>query len=454
LTVQTYIHPGELPAFWDRSVVFFANLMSMFFGNIEQMNQLNKEVSGARTYGGRLIPVIDILFQGGRNLLVLEKEPNESILNYQQGVLKLSLPNFVILPREFYEAINEANRTKHNPNEIENLMGQISSHPAKWTDGFVTDERLVLWSRRVNKSPINTEDECRRANNKLHLHNYLLERGLPVFDTEVAVSPFDVKRCLKALRANGYERAVAKSQIGASGIGMIHLETSMPEVELPAYMFYEGPCLIQGWICAGFQAIESVDSPSVQLFVGDQSIHIYDITEQILSKDSIHEGNIAPPPYLERYAGLEDELILQAALAAEWLYTNGYRGTASVDFLVVKRLGKFEVRICEINARVTGATYPSVLSRRFIPNGAWLMRNVKTDMPMEGEELLKLIDGAGALYHLGKSEGFLPINFNLNESGKVIKGQFLYLAKDTNTCIEALENLSAVLPMGWQYDRD
>jgi hypothetical protein len=312
----------------------------------------------------------------------------------------------------------------------------------------------VLWSRKVNKSPINTEDECRKANNKLHLHYYLLEKGVPVFDTEVAASPVDVKRCLNALREKGYENAVAKSQIGASGIGMIRLETFMQEVDLPEYMFYEGPCLIQGWICAGFKGVECVDSPSVQLFIGDQSIHIYDITEQILSKDSIHEGNIAPPPYLENYAGLEDELVLQAALAGEWLYTNGYRGTASVDFLVVKRLGKSEVRICEINARVTGATYPSVLSRRFIPNGAWLMRNVKTDIPMEGEELLKLIDKVGALYYPGKSEGFLPINFNLNEGGKVIKGQFLYLAKNINTCVEALENFSAVLPMEWQYDRD
>jgi hypothetical protein len=306
----------------------------------------------------------------------------------------------------------------------------------------------------MNKSPINNEDECRNANNKLHLYYYLLERGLPVFDAEVATSPGDVLRCLNVLREKGYERAVAKSQIGASGIGMIHLNTYEFELGLPEFMFYEGPCLIQGWICPGFQGIESVDSPSVQLFISDQLIHVYDITEQILSKDSIHEGNIAPPPYLQNYAGLEDELILQAALAGEWLHTNGYRGTASVDFLVVKRLGKFEVRICEINARVTGATYPAVLSRRFIPNGAWLMRNVKMDIPIEGEELLELIDKAGALYYPGKSEGFLPINFNLNESGKVIKGQFLYLAKNINTCVEALENLSAVLPMEWQYDRD
>jgi hypothetical protein len=454
LTVQTYIHPGGLPAFWDRSVVFFANLMSMFFGNIGQMNQLNKEVLGANTYGGRLIPIIDILFQGRRNLLVLEKEPDESILHYHQAILNLSLPDFIVVSRKLYEAIDEDNTTDCNHNEIENLICKISSHPAKWTDGFVTDKRLLSWSRRLNKSPINTEDECRKANNKFHLHCYLLDKGLPVFDAEVAKSPGDLRRCLNALREKGYERAVAKSQIGASGIGMIRLQTYMQEVDLPEYMFYEGPCLIQGWICPGFQGIESVDSPSVQLFIGDRSIHIYDITEQILSKDSIHEGNIAPPPYLENYSGVGDELILQAAVAGEWLYRNGYRGTASVDFLVTRRMGKFEVRMCEINARVTGATYPSILSRRFMPNGAWLMRNVKVGTPMEGEEVLKLIDKAGALYDPGKSEGLLPINFNLNERGKVIKGQFLYLAKNVNKCVEALQNLNAVLPMDWQYDRD
>lgn len=82
------------------------------------------------------------------------------------------------------------------------------------------------------------------------------------------------------------------------------------------------------------------------------------------------------------------------------------------------------------------------------------MRNVKTDLPMDGEELIRLIAKSGVLFHPGKSEGFLPINFNLNESGKVIKGQFLYLAKNVNKCFQALQNFRAVLPMEWQYDRD
>jgi len=451
---QTYIHPGELPPFSNRSVVFFANLMSMFFGNIEQMNQLNKEVSGANTYGGRLIPIIDILFKGRKNLLILEKEPNESILQYQHEVLELSLPDFMIFPREFYELIGEDYGTSYVSKQMENLIFKMSSHPAKWVDGFVTDKWLASLALRMNKSLINNEDECRNANNKLHLYYYLLERGLPVFDTEVATTPGDVQRCLEVLREKGYERAVAKSQIGASGIGMIHLNTYQYKLDLPEFMFYEGPCLIQGWMDRGNNGVEDVDSPSVQLYIGDDSIHIYDITEQILSKDRIHEGNIAPPPYLDDRTEVKEELILQAAKVGEWLYEQGYRGTASVDFLLVNRLGRMEVRVCEINARVTGATYPAILARRFMPHGAWIMRNVKTDRPTDGEELLRMLENAGALFHLGKKEGFLPINFNLDERRRVIKGQFLYIGDNFKDCDEGIYDFRKVLPMEWEYDRD
>ncbi len=454
MTGQTYIHPGGLPAFSNRSVVFFANLMSMFFGNTEQMKQLKKEVSGADTYGGRLLPIIDILFKGGRNLLILEKEPNESILKYQREVLDLSLPDYMTFPRELYELIGSDNISTHIGKQMENLILKMSSHPAKWVDGFVTDQRLVSLASRINKSPINNEDECRNANNKLHLYYYLLETGLPIFDTEVAASPQDVGRCLKILREKGYERAVAKSQIGASGIGMIHLNTYQYKLDLPEFMFFEGPCLIQGWMDCGTNGIENVDSPSVQLYVGDDSIHIYDITEQILSKDRIHEGNIAPPPYLDDRTGVKDELILQASKAGEWLYDQGYRGTASVDFLLVNRFGQVEVRVCEINARVTGATYPAILARRFMPYGAWIMRNVKTDKPMDGDELMRTLEKAGALYYPGKNEGFLPINFNLDERRKVIKGQFLYIGDNFKDCVEGVYDFHKVLPLEWQYDRD
>ena len=146
MTVQTCIHPGELPPFSNQSVVFFANLMSMFFGNIEQMNQLNREVSGANTYGGRLLPIIDILFKGGRNLLILEKEPNESILKYQEEVLELSLPDFIIVPRELYEAISQDNRTNFNPNEIERCFAFVRNY-------IKTLDNVNIKEYRHNKIP-------------------------------------------------------------------------------------------------------------------------------------------------------------------------------------------------------------------------------------------------------------------------------------------------------------
>ena len=451
---KAHVHPGRLPAFWDRSVIFFANLKSMFFGNIEQLGKLESEVSGVNTYGGRLITVINTLYQSGPNLLVLEKEPNKSILSYLGKTLKLSLPDILIVEADVFSAINKGTGDKEFRYKIDRAKERISSHPAGWIDGYVTDDMLVHWARKLNKSNINTAEGCHIANNKLLLHYYLLEKGLPVIDTEVAQSQDKAQDCLDKLSKKGYTRAVAKSQIGASGIGMIALNTSGSNKPMPDYMFYEGPCIIQGWMKPGEGGIEKIYSPSVQLFVDDNSVHLYDITEQILSKHSVHEGNIAYPPYLEDDPGLKKELLDQAIVAARWLHSQAYRGTASVDYLVTIRNGELEVRICEINARVTGATYPSVLARHFIPHGAWIMRNLKTEQPIEGQKLLELLDIKGALFYPGKTEGFIPINFNLNNDGRVIKGQFLYIAENVGICSQALKNFSDALPIGWEYDRD
>ncbi|MCB1089114.1 MAG: hypothetical protein KDM63_18910, partial [Verrucomicrobiae bacterium] len=67
--------PGTLPPFWDRNAVFIANLLGLFFGNEEETRLLSEEVGEVDSYGGRLIPIIDLLFAGpGKNLLVLERE--------------------------------------------------------------------------------------------------------------------------------------------------------------------------------------------------------------------------------------------------------------------------------------------------------------------------------------------------------------------------------------------
>jgi hypothetical protein len=214
--------------------------------------------------------------------------------------------------------------------------------------------------------------------------------------------------------------------------------------------------MLQGWTQVGLHGVMSVRSPSVQMFLDEESVHLYDLTEQLLSDASVHEGNESPPPYLDDFPGLREELFEQAAEAGRWLHAQGYRGTASADFLVAERAGHGDRRVyvCEVNARVTGATYPSVLARHFRPLGAWLMRNLKFARLEDGAHLLQLLEKRGDLFHEGRSSGILPINFNTTAEGHVEKGQFLCLRGTTAECQDLLLRGEKDLPIDWSYVRD
>ncbi|MDG2126293.1 MAG: hypothetical protein P8J87_21505, partial [Verrucomicrobiales bacterium] len=290
------------------------------------------------------------------------------------------------------------------------------------------------------------------------LHRYLESEGLPVFDTEEARTPGEVAACLERLRSRGFRSAAVKSQIGASGVGIARVATDGGGVvAVPGSFFYEGECMVQGWIEAGLHGVGEVTSPSVQMFVGDERVYLYDLTEQILSHESVHEGNVSPPAYLGEREGLAEELYRQAGIAGEWLHGQGYRGTASVDFLVApvdgRALGE-GVYVCEVNARITGATYPSVLARHFVPGGAWLMRNLKFDVEESGERLLEMLADHGHLFVKGGARGVLPINFNTSPGGRVGKGQFLCLGETPEECGELLLQAEREMPVDWNYVRD
>ena len=212
--------------------------------------------------------------------------------------------------------------------------------------------------------------------------------------------------------------------------------------------------MVQGWIDPDTSEVLHIGSPSIQMFLDEDTVSLFDWTEQILSKDSVHEGNVSPPPYIPGNSPLERELFRQGAVAAEWLHGQGYRGTASADFLVVDRPTGAQVIICEINARVTGATYPAVLARHFLPDGCWNMRNIRFRKSLDGEQILSLIDSAGVLYRPEQHQGILPFNFNIDAEGKVIKGQFLCLGQNQESCSGLLARVWSELPVEWGYDRD
>ncbi|MFH1429198.1 MAG: hypothetical protein ABIH39_05585 [Candidatus Margulisiibacteriota bacterium] len=190
------------------------------------------------------------------------------------------------------------------------------------------------------------------------------------------------------------------------------------------------------------------------MFISDNEVYLFDITEQFLKDESIHEGNISPPPDLPQRPDIKSQLLAQATLAGRWLYARGYRGTASIDYLVVERDGALAAHICEINARVTGATYPAVLARHFVPDGAWLMRNIRFHNAFDGAELLTRLDEFGLLFDRDKTGGVLPFNFNLDAEGKVDKGQFIFIGSYPKECLDLMERVQSNFKEAYSFTRD
>ena len=452
MTPSVQIVTGELPPFWDRSVLFFCNLRSIFYENDAEAAELVRRIAGAQSYGGRVISILNTLFQVGPNKILLEAPPEANLLDYFSGDLKLSLPTFEVLDHRRYQDLS-AKRDSRVP--ADPMLAKLKEHPAAWIDGYVTDAALVRLAASLKKKTVSSLAGSKNGNNKYLLHLHQVERKLPGFDTFMAASPAEVPACLDELRAMGYKKAVIKAQIGASGYGMVKAPIAgFKPSDAPEYLFFEGPCMVQGWIDEDCRGMERLGSPSVQMFLNDDTVFLFDWTEQILSDESVHEGNQSPPPYAVEIPGLRDDLFHQAGIAGAWLHAQGYRGTASVDFLVVRRKGKTEAIICEVNARVTGATYPAVLARRFLPGGAWYMRNIQFRSALDGAQLLDHMGRTGELFRPGVEKGIIPFNFNVDEDGKVTKGQFLCLGKNHAVCSGLLARAWSELPVEWGYDRD
>ncbi len=453
LVIQTQ---GYTPRLWaDGRAVFFTNVQGLFFDNEALTETLVREFVHAESYGSRLVPVMGLLYRGGGNAVVLEGAPDPALCRYFAGDLGLTLPEIHVLSHADYLQLGRSLKDG-TESPTHDLISKLIAADIPLVDGFVTDATIERIARRLGKRTLSSCGGSRRGNNKLLLHRHLESVGLPVFDTETAANPGEVAHCLEALARRGFRRAVAKSALGASGVGLMKLNTADTRAQVPAAFFHEGPVMIQGWIETERDGVRRIHSPSVQMFLDDEAVSLYDLTEQILSHDSVHEGNESPPPYRDALPGIATELFRQAEVAGRWLHAQGYRGTASADFLVAETgaTGEFRAYVCEVNARLTGATYPSMLARHFLPRGAWLMRNLMLKEATSGRAVLRYLEEHGDLFHPGMERGVIPENFILDENGRVAKGQFLCIGADTRECHELLEHAERDLPIDWDYLKD
>lgn len=453
--MKVEIHPGRLPDFGDRSVLFFGNLLSLFWGNDAGADELRRNVSGVEWYGGRLVPLIDLLFPGGENVLFIDAAPDPAVTAYLRNRVGLSLPAVYELPDATRRLLAWSEATSPLASTDGALLDAAQRGPAL-VDGFVTDRAVEEIARRLAKRSVNSSDGSKRANDKYLLHSHLESEGAPVFDTELAHSIAGVPELLASLRGRGYRNAVFKARIGASGIGLVKLPTEIGVDEVrarvPEYLFHETPCMVQGWLDDSLPGVAVIGSPSVQIWVDEEGVHLFDLTDQILSSGSLHEGNRSPPPYAPFGSPLAERIFAEAAKAAVWLHREGYRGTASADCLVVRHGTETTVYVCELNARVTGATYPSVVARHLRPDEAWILRNLRWDATRSSEEVLARLDADGLLYPSEDESGILPLNIGLGDGGRLRKGQFLVLGGNVDECEHALAR--AGMALGWAHDRD
>jgi hypothetical protein len=439
---------GHLPRPAKRSVVFIANLQSIFFEQQEETQLLSATVNGIDSYGGRLVPILQFLYPGDHNLLILERPPAPELLAWYGDVLNLQTPQIAVLPH--YAYCDPA-----HPETVA-IDVQLNAHAAPWVDGYVTDARLSELAAGVGKNTRSSPDASRIGNNKLLLHRHLVANDLPTFRTTEADSPPGVAAALVELHKAGYRHACIKAAIGASGIGMCKVPTDRPPPSLPNFYFNDWPCLVQGWEDESRPGTAAIESPSVQLWLDDASVDAYDLTSQILSAESIHEGNSAPPPWRTSRPDIVAEILAQTDVAATWLHDLGYRGAASIDFHLAwpESEGPPNVRICEINARVTGATYPAILARHFLPYGAWRMQNLHFPKSLSCAELLAALNNSSRTFRPDANAGLIPINANLAPDGQVQKCQMLALGKNLESCAICMTALETALPVESVHDRD
>lgn len=454
MLAKTQIITGQMPPFWDQSVIFFANILSLFYGNTQETEVLKKEVGALETYGSRLLPLIDLMYRRKQNLLILEVAPDKHLTEYFKAELKLTLPEVKLIPHAVYCEFNKD--VQHMSPPAQAAFEELAARSTPWLDGYVVDKTLVSLAKQLGKKTIGTRDGSRKGNDKLMLQRFLKSRGLNIFESHEAGNLEEIHAAMQSLHSHGYRDVVVKAPIGASGVGMIKFpaDKKCDSGDFPEYIFFEGNVLVQGWLDEHTEGVKLIGSPSVQMFINHDGVYLYDMTDQILSIDSIHEGNVAPPQFFDDGYDCREELLRQAALTGEWLYDEGYRGPGSIDFHVIHRNAQLEVRVCEINARVTGATYPALLARTFLPGGVWMMRNIRFDPRHNTDSLLDDIDEAGLLFRPGQTEGILPFNFNPNSQGQIVKGQFLFLAPDMSTAEGLIKRMQAVDKIKGVYDRD
>ena len=201
------------------------------------------------------------------------------------------------------------------------------------------------------------------VNQKHHVRK-TLELGVPVSEGEVvelsfrqAGSPLDFTPIQTAVRLHSRRtgRAIVRGSRGLSGSSTVVVKGEPEGVQ-------ESLRKIARTTGNNIYLIETmIDitvSPNVLMSIEPDKIVCVGVTDQLLTDDLAHEGNLYPSS-----AKTVKDMTASARRISEWLQAEGYYGLAGFDFgeYVNPETGRCEHFLAEINPRMNAAAYPRAL---------------------------------------------------------------------------------------------
>jgi len=193
--------------------------------------------------------------------------------------------------------------------------------------------------------------------------------------------------------------------------------------------------------------LNAVVSPNIIMHIEPDNGRILcvSVTDQILSDNLAHEGNICPASVKTL-----KNMLLSAEKLSRWLQAEGYCGVVGFDFgeYFNPETGEFKHFLAEVNPRINSSAYPKFLMEHLNREqeqkdrpciDVFYSTNIKTKAS-SFNELSKLYGHLFFKPETGK--GLVPFNIGCLERGKFTLAVF---GKSRNEVIKMYENFKALL---------
>jgi len=239
-------------------------------------------------------------------------------------------------------------------------------------------------------------------------------------------------------------RVIVKGSRSFSGSSIVIVENNQGSIQKALQKIAER---IDNKIYLVEEMLNVVFSPNVLMYIEPDNGRILcvSISDQILSDELGHEGNIYPS-----CAETLKAMILSAEKLCLWLQAEGYWGLVGFDFgeYFNPETGQFKHFLAEVNPRTNAATYSKSLMEHLNRNQkkkggpyieAFLSANIKTN----ARSFAQLREWYGHLFFNPKTgEGLVPYNIGCLNYGKFTSAVF---GKSRNEVMEMYEDFKTLL---------